>query len=737
MPIKPGKSAPIEILIAGAPNTGKTTVFNALTGISGRVSNYPGVTVEARVAAANIDGVMATVIDLPGIYSLSTFSDEEIVTRKTLTEKSNSIVVTVIDATQLERNLFLTIQLLEQGINVVVALNKIDRLKESGDKIDIDALSKELGVQIVPICARSGAGLNELKKTIAKAANCRPEALIVDYGNELTLTLDRIGKILKQTATSQQERTFNFRALSISLFVGDPDTEQILESNPLKSDLRQTIAQARISLGLNAKEERQNYIDECRYHYINQFISRVLYRTTSPIANISDKIDRWLMSPAIGIPIFLGVMWLLFTIVFVAAKPLSDILNSALSLLSDVLKGKLGSGSFESLMLNGVIGGVGAVLIFVPSIFLLFAGIAILEDTGYLSRAAFIMERVMSRFGMPGKAFMPLILGFGCNVPAIMATRILEDKRDRMIAILVIPFISCSARLPVYILIAGALCPPNAAGTALFAVYLLSIAVALAASGVLRKLMFKGAASPMILEIPPYSAPMAKSVAMHAWRNSLQYMQKAFTFILAGSVILWVTLNFPVTIGQSEIDAQVQTLTTRYRNEYLDYPQEIRAAEKQNLDEVVKNARAQALHLNVEGSIAGRIGKFLEPALAPLGFDWRIGVGLLGGVLAKEIVNSTLGVIFSSSTDADSNSVVAAIRNSKKTDGTPLYTPLTAISLMIFVLLYIPCVATLAVQKKELGNNTRAFIFASTYTTVVAYILSLIVYQGGRLLGIA
>ncbi len=732
----PKKTGKIEVVIAGAPNTGKTTVFNKLTGFSSRVSNYAGVTVESKVAVANFSGISATVTDLPGIYSISTHSDEEIVTRRALLEKSDAIVVCVLDATQLERNLFLAAQLIELGLNVVIALNKIDRLRETSNRIDTEELGRLLNVSVVPICARNNEGISELKKVIVNSTNREAKPISIDYGEIVNPSLAEIETLICESSPPLATARC-IKMYSIGLLVGDSDVQHILKDNPAKGRISEAIARTRGALLLTKSEELQNYIDEHRYRYINGFINRILKRTDTSKVNASDRLDRWLMSPAIGIPVFMGVMWLMFTIVFVAAAPLSDLLDGTLAAISDMLRGKLGSGSFESLVLDGVIGGVGAVIIFVPSIFLLFAGLALLEDTGYLSRAAFIMEQVMSRFGLPGKAFMPIMLGFGCNVPAIMATRILEDKRDRTITILVIPFISCSARLPVYILLAGALCPANFAGTAVFAVYLLSVGTALGASAVLRKLMFKGASSQMILEIPPYSVPTIKNVTMHAWRNSLQYIQKAFTFILAGSIILWVTLNFPVTLTQADIDKQVEELTERYVQLYQSYPSALHAAEEGRLDEVIDSAIAQARKINVEGSMAGRIGKFIEPALMPLGFDWRIGVGLLGGILAKEIVNSTLGVIFSSHSDANDSSIVKAIRHTKKPDGTPLYTSLTAISLMVFVLLYIPCVATLAVQKKELGNNTKAFTFALTYTTVVAYIFSLIVYQGGKLLGIA
>ncbi len=731
---KPFKAQKI-VAIAGAPNTGKTTVFNNLTGAHQHVANFPGVTVETKAGRIKLGGKSAVIVDLPGTYSLTAFSQEELVARHFLLDRAPDVVVDVVDSGNLSRNLFLTVQLLELGLPIVLCLNMIDRAEADGISIDVKKMSELLGVPVIPMAARSGIGLGELKKALSGDEPIKKIApLEVDYGHAANAEIEKLAALL--ASAPQYENRARARWAAVKLLEGDREVELAVKHHPLMEAVFGALEESRRKLRGVLGDNFEIGLTQRRYGYINGIVRQVLkVSTTEDHRSLTDKLDSFLTHPMAGIPIFLATMWLLFFAVFTLAEPMVAGIETGFAWLTAMLSGRLGGGMLESLLVDGMIGGVGAVLVFVPNIFLLFMGIAILEDSGYFARAAFIMERAMSRLGLPGKALVPILVGFGCNVPAIMATRVLEDRRDRILAILVIPMITCSARLPVYLLLIGAFFPAARAGTVLWGIYIASVLFTVLTAKLFRTLLFKGVASPMILELPPYLVPTFKSVLLHAWGNARQYIKKAFTFILAGAILVWYGISFPVTVTKADLAAATGAVESKYSAMIAAANADEAAALEEQMLAEIDAIELDAAQRNMAGSIAGRLGKAVEPAIQPLGFDWRIGVGLIGGILAKEVVISTMGVIFNVHAEEGADeSLRSVLQSATLPDGAKAYTPLAIISLMLFVLLYIPCVAVLAVQRKELAS-AKWFLFAATYTTVLAYVFALLVYQGGKLLG--
>lgn len=729
--------AQMTVAIAGAPNTGKTTVFNNLTGAHQHVANFPGVTVETKAGRIKLGGKSAVIVDLPGTYSLTAFSQEELVARHFLLDRAPDVVVDVVDSGNLSRNLFLTVQLLELGLPIVLCLNMIDRAEADGISIDVKKMSELLGVPVIPMAARTGVGLGELKRALSDGEPLKKATpLEVDYGHAANAEIEKLAALL--ASDSQYENKARARWAAVKLLEGDREVELAVKHHPLMEAVFGALEESRKKLRGVLGENFEIWLTQRRYGYINGIVRQVLkVSTTEDYRSLTDKLDSFLTHPLAGIPIFLATMWLLFFAVFTLAEPMVAGIETGFAWVTAMLSGRLGGGMLESLFVDGILGGVGAVLVFVPNIFLLFMGIAILEDSGYFARTAFIMERAMSKLGLPGKAFVPILVGFGCNVPAIMATRVLEDRRDRILAILVIPMITCSARLPVYLLLIGAFFPAARAGTVLWVIYVISVLFTVLTAKLFRTLLFKGVASPMILELPPYLVPTFRSVLLHAWGNARQYIKKAFTFILAGAILVWYGISFPVTVTKADLEASTAEVEAKYS---VMISAAATADEAAMLDEKLLEEidviELDAAQRNMAGSIAGRLGKAVEPAIQPLGYDWRIGVGLIGGILAKEIVISTMGVIFNVHAEEGADeSLRSVLQSATLPDGSKAYTPLAIISLMLFVLLYIPCVAVLAVQRKELAS-AKWFLFAATYTTVLAYLIALMVYQGGKLLGL-
>lgn len=709
----------ITIALAGNPNCGKTTIFNDLTGARQHVGNYPGVTVEKKEGNLKYKGYEIKVVDIPGIYSLTAYSIDEIIARNFIVEEKPDVVIDIVDTSNLERNLYLAVQFMELKVPLIIALNMADIAEKQGLKIDRESFSRVLGVPLVFTVATKSQGLNELLDEVIKMVEtkAKPEEGVIDYGKEVHLELDKLKNILAQ----DKELTKNYPSEWLSLKLLERDAEvtkrvrDSLYSDKIMTQVEKSITQLKNIFG----DSPEAIIADRRYGYISGACREAVKKNPEERQILSDKIDQVLVNRVLGLPIFLTLIWLLFNFTFKLSGPLMGFIEMGQGWLGNLFGGLLPDGSaIQSLIVDGIIGGVGSVLIFVPIIFLLFLAMALLEDTGYMARAVFIMDKLMHKIGLHGRSFIPMLLGFGCTLPAIMATRTIEDKNDRFVTMLVVPFISCGARLPVYALLIGAFFTERISGNILFSLYILGMVVAILMAKILRKYLFKGEAAPFVMELPPYRIPTIKGLLMHMWERSVIYLKKAGTIIFVGVLIIWVLSNFPW-----------------FPNYSKDYDTLIEQA--QNNEEIVTQLENERAFEKLEMSYAGKMGKAIAPIFKPLGFDdWKLSVGLIGGFVAKEIVVGTLGTLHSvGEADEESENLRQKLQSQTRPDGSKKFNPLVAYSIMIFVLLYIPCIAVIAAVKRE-TNSWKWPIFMVFYTTGVAWIASFIVYQGGRLLGL-
>ena len=709
----------ITIALAGNPNCGKTTIFNDLTGARQHVGNYPGVTVEKKEGNLKYKGYEIKVVDIPGIYSLTAYSIDEIIARNFIVEEKPDVVIDIVDTSNLERNLYLAVQFMELKVPLIIALNMADIAEKQGLKVDRKSFSKILGVPLVFTVATKSQGLNELLDEVIKMVEtkAKPEEGVIDYGKEVHLELDKLKNILAQ----DKELTKNYPSEWLSLKLLERDAEvtkrvrESLYSDKIMTQVEKSITQLKNIFG----DSPEAIIADRRYGYISGACREAVKKNPEERQILSDKIDQVLVNRVLGLPIFLTLIWLLFNFTFKLSGPLMGFIEMGQGWLGNLFGDLLPDGSaIQSLIVDGIIGGVGSVLIFVPIIFLLFLAMAFLEDTGYMARAVFIMDKLMHKIGLHGRSFIPMLLGFGCTLPAIMATRTIEDKNDRFVTMLVVPFISCGARLPVYALLIGAFFTERISGNILFSLYMLGMVVAILMAKILRKYLLKGEAAPFVMELPPYRIPTIKGLLMHMWERGVIYLKKAGTIIFVGVLIIWVLSNFPWSPNYSK-----------------DYDTLIEQA--QNNEEIVTQLENERAFEKLEMSYAGKMGKAIAPIFKPLGFDdWKLSVGLIGGFVAKEIVVGTLGTLHSvGEADEESENLRQKLQSQTRPDGSKKFNPLAAYSIMIFVLLYIPCIAVIAAVKRE-TNSWKWPIFMVFYTTGVAWIASFIVYQGGRLLGL-
>ncbi len=709
----------ITIALAGNPNSGKSTIFNNLTGIRQHVGNYPGVTVEKKEGSLKYENYDINVVDLPGTYSLTAYSVDEIVARNFVVEEKPDVVIDVIDASNLERNLYLAVQIMELGVPLILALNMADIASKQGLAIDKDKLAELLGVPIVLTVATRKVGMNDL---LDEAINMvegksRLKRTTVRYGREIEEELAKLSEIL----TQDKDLTERYRARWLALKILEQDSEVIknIKQSPVGDKaLKQAEKSAGHLRGIFG-DDAEAIIAERRYGFISGACDEAVIRTYEIRHTTSDKIDMILVNRVLGLPIFLVLIWLTFKIVFAASEPMMGWLEAFLGWLGAVVGGALPEGStIQSLIVDGIIGGVGSVLVFVPIIYLLFLAMSFLEDSGYLARAAFIMDRFMHKIGLHGRSFIPMLLGFGCNLPAIMATRTIEDEKDRFVTILINPFMSCGARLPVYALFIGAFFSEKQASNVLFSIYVLGIIVAVVSAKIFRKYLLKGEAAPFVMELPPYRMPTLRGLLIHMWERGVVYLKKAGTIILAGCVMMWFLSNFPWNPQYSR-----------------DYGVLIEAPGQD--EQTINHLKNEMAFEKMEKSYAGRLGRAIAPVFKPLGFDdWRLAVGLVGGFIAKEIVVGTLGTLYSvGEADEESQTLRSALQEAKRPDGRKRYDQLVAYAVMVFVLLYIPCIATIAVIKRE-TNSWKWPIFALFYTSAVAWVAAFIIYQGGRLFGL-
>nr|WP_092070963.1 ferrous iron transport protein B [Dendrosporobacter quercicolus]NSL48433.1 ferrous iron transport protein B [Dendrosporobacter quercicolus DSM 1736]SDM16723.1 ferrous iron transport protein B [Dendrosporobacter quercicolus] len=782
------------IALAGNPNSGKTTIFNNLTGARQHVGNYPGVTVERREGFCRYQGRNLTIVDLPGTYSLTAYALDELVARHFIIEEKPDIIVNILDAANLERNLYLAVQLLELERPLVLALNMADMADKAGLKIDDKALGVKLGCPVVRTVGNKQQGMEELlRAAVALGEKKHDGAFMVDYGPEIE---QAVAKVVDSLA-AVPGLAYPKRWLAVKMLEND---RNVIESIGAREGCQSVIAQVEVlrrELTETTQQEPELAIANRRYGYVAAVFNSAVVAGRGEAASTSDKIDAVLTNRVLGLPIFFALMWLLFNVVFELGVYPQEWLEAGIGAFGDWVGQTMPEGDLRSLVVDGIIGGVGGVLSFFPLVLLLFLGIAILEDSGYMARAAFVMDRVMRAVGLHGKSFIPLLIGFGCTVPAVMGTRTLENKNDRMVTLLVVQLMSCGARLPVYTLLIAAFFPAESAGTVLFSIYVLGIALAVIMAYALRKTLFKGEAEPFVMELPPYHTPTLRSILSHMWERGYLYLKKAGTIILAVSIVVWFLTNYPAEVEYSKDFEQLSAQAAEHfeghvardilaplgiasledNTELSAMIDDIKAveedfaaqAEEAGEDEVLlatleadkesklKEFEAtgaalypfaqQYLEFETEkdeelaalegeqsseklaGSYAGQFGHWIEPVIRPLGFDWKIGVGLFAAFTAKEVLVSTLGTIYSlGETDETSVSLKDAIM------ADPHFSPLIAYSLMAFVLLYAPCLAVLAVVKRE-TNSWKWAIFSSAYGTALAYIVSLAIYQIGTLLG--
>ena len=706
----------ITIALMGNPNSGKTTIFNNLTGARQHVGNYPGVTVEKKEGYLKYKGYEIRVVDLPGTYSLTAQSEDEIVARNFILQEKPDVVVDIVDASNLERNLYLAVQLMELGVNLIITLNMWDLANKMGLRIDEKKLSELLGVPCIPAVATRRQGMEELlERAIALSkGKIFLRRKPIRYGKEIEEEIRKIEEIVRKDG--ELAGKYAARWIAVKLLENDEEVREKVRASAFGREILSQAEKSSAHLEGVFGDEVEAVIPDRRYGFISGACSRAVKKSYEVRHTISDRIDRILLNRILGLPIFLGMMWLMFKLVFKLSEPMMGWIESFMGWLGGFLGNLLPEESaIHSLVVDGIIGGVGSVLVFVPIIFLLFLAIAILEDSGYLARGAFIMDRLMHKIGLHGRSFIPMMLGFGCNLPGIMATRVIEDKKARLVTILVNPFMSCGARLPVYTLFVGAFFSERHAGNVLFSLYLLGILVAIIMAKLFRKYLFKGAPMPFVMELPPYRLPTLKGALLHMWERGGVYLKKAGTVIFAGCILIWALSNFPYNIQYSR---NYQALIEK-------------AKDKEELVSKLKNERAEE---KLEKSFAGRIGKAVAPVFRPLGFgDWKPAVALMAGFIAKEIVVGTLGTLHA--VGEEEESLREALRKAKWPDGRKVWTPLVAYAFMVFVLLYIPCVATIGVIYRE-TNSFRWPLFAAFYTTGIAWILAFLVFQGGKALGL-
>ena len=714
-----GASHIIRVAFVGNPNAGKTSLFNAASGAREHVGNYSGVTVEAKSATYTQRGYTFELVDLPGTYSISSYSpEEEYVARHLMGDHTPDVIINVVDATNLERHLYMTSQLMESGIPMVVALNMYDELEASGTKLDVKLLTKLLGIPFIPTVGRTGKGVKALFDQVIQLHENRSRTRrIVDirYREEIESLISRVREALVENSPDGRggitDPRIRPRYIALKLLEEDSATTELVRKSYPKADYLLTVARyARMEYLKTYNQDVQSAITDARYGFVSGALRETLTPGDDTVTDRNRRIDRILTHRIWGFPIFLLLMYLMFQATFTLGQYPMDWIEQGVAALGSWIGETMPEGMLRDLIVDGVIGGIGGVIVFLPNIVLLYLFIAIMEDTGYMSRAAFIMDRIMHMIGLHGKSFIPLVMGFGCNVPAIMATRTIESHNSRMMTMLIVPFMSCSARLPVYLLLAGAFFPHHA-GLVLFVLYLLGILLAVVTALLLKKYLFAREDTPFVMELPPYRVPTPISVLLHMWTKAKQYLHKMASIILIASIIVWALGYFPLKGGErTEVEQAKISAMTAQNNLTLE--------------------EAEAM-IHQENSYIGRIGHAIQPIFEPLGYDWRMSVALLSGAAAKEIVVSTMGVLYAGDSE-DTVGLGHKLREAKDIDGTPLYDPVIIFSFMVFVLCYFPCIATLVAIAKESGSSKWA-LFSATYTVLLAWIMGFAITQIGHL----
>ena len=671
----------MRVVLIGNPNCGKTSLFNCVTGAKEKVGNYGGVTVDSKEGWFNIDGRKVQLVDLPGTYSLTEYSPEEMYVRTYIRDNHPDAILNIVDAGNLERNLYLTTQVMDMNIPMVIALNMWDELEKSGDKLDIDMMSRLLGARMVPLTAYNGRGVEEVLQATMQAIDESEQDTLhhnVNYGPLIEDALKELGEKCPELD----------RYTVLKIIENDQHALQLLDDREDAAEVKILAADLRGRIERDFNSDITSIITDLKYGFVRGALAEALTPNPDRVTGETKpgySMDRLLTNRWLALPILLVLMWLMFEATFTLGAYPQEWIENGIGWLGEWIGNAMPDGILKDLIVDGIIGGVGGVLVFLPQILILFFCISLLEDSGYMARAAFIVDRIMHRVGLHGKSFIPYLIGFGCGVPAIMATRTLENRRDRVVTILTIPFMSCSARLPAYLLLVGAFFTAKQ-GLILMSIYLIGVLVAALTAIVLSKTILKHDKTQFVMELPPYRKPTARNATIHMWSKGKQYLQKMGTIILAASIIVWALGYFPRHEGQTQQE-------------------------------------------QIENSYMGQMGKAIEPLVEPLGFNWQMGVSVLTGAAAKEIVVSTMGVLYTGEADADEESapLKEKLQTATKPNGEHVFNPIVAYSFMLFILLYFPCIAALAAIKREAGWKWVAF--EVIYTTAVAWLVSFIFYQ--------
>jgi ferrous iron transport protein B len=711
----------INVALVGNPNSGKTSLFNIASGTHERVGNYSGVTVDAKEGKFTHKGYTFNLVDLPGTYSLSAYSPEEIYVRDYIVKGKPDIILNVVSASNIERNLYLTTQLIDMDATVVIAMNMYDELEKSGAQFNYKALAEMIGYPIVPTVAKSGNGVDKLFDTIIEVyERCNPIArhVHINYGEEIETGIEHVKHLLNEQKELGGETSRRY--LSILLLEGDTFGESLICNLP---NAKKILAERDIHstyIREDFREDVEIAMTNARYGFINGALKQTFCEGTTDTLKITHRIDRIVINKLAGFPIFFLFMFLMFEHTFLLGEYPMKWLESAVTAFSSLLDSNIAEGQFKDLLINGIVGGVGSVIVFLPNIVILYLFISFMEDTGYMARAAFIMDKFMQKMGLHGKSFIPLIMGFGCNVPAIMSTRIIESRNTRLITMLVNSLMSCSARLPVYILLVGAFFPDHG-GLVLFGLYITGIFLAIIMARIFKRFLVRGEDLPFVMELPPYRMPTFKAMVRHCWDKTQQYLQKMGGIILVASIVVWFLEYYPRdTGGDAVYDGKIAEL----RATVSDRPEDSASVELQ-----VGEINRLRIEEQKSNSFIGRIGRFVEPVMRPLGFDWKISAALISGMTAKEIIVSTMGIIYTGGDD-DEALLSDRLRTERDRDGNLVFSPLVAIGFLLFVLVYFPCIATIAAIRSESGSWKWA-LFVIFYTTALAWFLSFAVYRIG------
>lgn len=682
LPVLDNHHKVINIALIGNPNCGKTSMFNALSGATEHVGNYSGVTVEAKKGSFDYGGYHFNIVDLPGTYSLAAYSPEELYVRRYLASETPDVIVNVVVASNLERNLYLTTELIDMDRSMVVALNMYDELKESGQVLDYKLLGAMVGVPMLPTVSKTGKGMHELLDTIIRVYEGREESVRhvhITLGEDIRQALEPIKDIIK--ADHSIPPKFAARYMALKFLEGDPEIEGLFHDKPYYQELRELRDRGQKLIEQRMQEDVTSAIAAEKYGFIDGALAETMNGERESSTRTTSIIDAFVTNRLFGIPLFLGIMFVIFWLTFSIGQYPMDWIETGVEWIAGLVDTYFPEGPLKDLVADGIIGGVGSVIVFLPNILILYACISFMEDSGYMARAAFIMDRSMHHIGLHGKSFIPLLMGFGCNVPAIMATRAIESRSSRLITILINPFMSCSARLPIYLLLIGVFFSAHAA-LVFFALYAVGVAVAMMTARLLRKFVWKKDETPFVMELPPYRVPTAKAIARHTWAKGKQYLQKMGGIILVACIVVWALNYFPrKTAENPEQDSYLEML-----------------------------------------------GKAANPVMEPIGMHWRATVAAIAGVPAKEIVVSTLGVLYTGDEAVSDADLGARLTAPQPPAGTPDFTPASALAFLVFILLYCPCLATIVAITKEAGS-WRYGAFAVVYNTLVAWLVAFVVYH--------